>query len=155
MVIGASLLLVTILRSGFPDTTITVGGPNISPEHWDLYQGIRFPPRSLRMEVQSNVTSEAYILDQTGIDLWVSNGTINPVLSLTGVKQGLSTTQIGERGAYGILINNSSNETGTVKVMVTLYGLETDLLYGSITILVIGLIIFIGSLVASARKKGK
>ena len=83
IVIGAALLLVTVLRSGFPDTTINVGGPGISPERWDLYQDMRFHPLSLRMEVQSNVTCDVYILDQTGINLWVSNGTINAVLSLS------------------------------------------------------------------------
>lgn len=153
IVIGASLLLVTILRSTFPDTTISFGGPNTSPRRWDLYQDIRFPPRSLRMEVNSNVTSDAYILDQTGINLWTSNGTINPVLSLTDVKQGSLTTQINERGAYGILINNVSNETGTVKVIVTLYGLEKDLVHGSIVTMIIGIAILIAISIVRASKK--
>lgn len=153
LVIGASLLLGTILRGSSPNMSMTFGGPDTSPGSWDLYQDIRFPPRMLTLEVKSNVTSDVYILDQTGINLWVSNRTITPVLSLTDVKQESLTKQIGERGVYGILIHNSSNDTGTVKAIVMLYGLEQDLLYGSIIIMVTGLIIFIASSVVSVLKK--
>lgn len=154
-VIGASLLLITILRSSFPETTISVGGKDTAPGRWDLYPDLLFSPRNLRLEVNSNVTAEAYILDQNGIKLWTSTETISSIASLTGVKQEFVTTKIGERGAYGILVHNASAEPGTVKAIVTLYGLEEDLLYGSIAIVVIGLITFIGSLTDSVLKKEK
>lgn len=153
MVIGISLFTVTVLRSTFRDTTITVGGPDTTPERWDLYQDILFSPRNLRLEVYSNVTSSVYVLNQEGINLWISTKTINSVASLIDVKQEVTTTQIKERGLYGILVNNSSNEPGTVKAVVTLYGIENDLLFSAIISMIIGLITIFGSLMANKWKK--
>ncbi|MDG6223802.1 MAG: hypothetical protein QCH99_11135 [Candidatus Bathyarchaeota archaeon] len=151
IVIGFSLFTITVLRSTFRETTITVGGPDTSPEHWDLYQDLLFSPRSLRLEVHSNVTSSAYILNQEGINLWISNKTIKSVASLVDVKQEVTTTQIEERGVYGILVHNSSNELGTVKAIMTLYGIENDLLFSAIITIIIGIVIVIGSLVTKKK----
>jgi hypothetical protein len=144
LVIGLSFFVVTILRSSSPCVSFSVGKDAIVlSDDWQLYQDFLFPPQILRIEIDANTTSNVYVLDQKGINLWEENQSLEPIWSLTEITQQVETIQVGSRGTYGILLQNISDEPGTIRVTSSLYGIEADLLFGSIITLILGAVIII------------
>ena len=168
IVIGLSFLAGTLYRStsegggfatgtmfGLPPKAWSIEANNSGPE--GPYSSHFLAPREYRMEVQTNTTIDVYILDATGIRLWKAEGKLEPVLSYEEIQQEVLTFHLDNRGDYTILVYNPSTEAAQYQLSVSGgYGVETDLLYTSLIILVLGAVITIASLIPrgiSTRKQ--
>lgn len=150
LIIGASLLFVTILRGSSP-TNIGGGGEDAPADKWTLHPACLFPPKDVIVEVNANATIDVYILDANGIKQWESDGTLEPRWTFEGIKQDKFTLPITERGTYAILTHNIQNLPTAIQVSLTFSGYERDLLWASVAFIVTGIILAIVSLVKSWR----
>lgn len=153
LVIGISLLLVTVLRNS-SSTNLGGGSEDMPPDMWSLHPSILLAPRDIRIEIQANSTIDVYILDESGINLWSADGVLRPLWEFTSVKQETFTVQIMKRGFYAVLIHNIQNSSTATKVFISMYGFERDLLWASIVLTVAGPVI-IGACMIVSRKPVK
>jgi hypothetical protein len=150
LIIGVSLLFVTILRGSSP-ANIGSGGEDAPPDKWSLHPAFLLPPRDASIEIKANATIDVYVLDANGINAWQSEGTLEPRWVFENTKQEKFTIQIPERGHYAILTHNIQDTPTAIQVSLTLYGYEQDLIWGSAIFVAAGIIILIISLVKSRR----
>jgi hypothetical protein len=134
-IVGVSLLFVTFLRA---DSSITFGTGNTmgSFQEWVLCEAV-FTPRMLSIDINTNATTEVYILDESGINLWKNEALLRPLWNVTNAEHNQTTIQITHRGTYGCLLHNPTRKT-VGDVYLTLYGIENDLLWMSIALIIFG-----------------
>ena len=149
LVIGLSFLAGTLYRStseGDGFSTGTMFG--LTSETWGTVANSYFlAPRDYRMEVKANMTIDVYVLGSEGIRLWRAESKLEPVRSFEGVKQQVVTFHLDNRGDYALLVHNPSGEAAGYELSVSGYGIETDLLYTSLIIIVLGAVVTIASLI--------
>jgi hypothetical protein len=150
LVIGISLLLVTVLRNS-SSTNLGGGSEDMPPDRWRLHPSFLFAPRELRMEIQANSTIDLYILDESGINLWSADGVLRPLWEFTSVKHEIVTVQIMKRGIYAVLVHNIQNSSTATKYSISMYGFERDLFWASIALTIAGPVI-IGVYMIVSRK---
>jgi ABC-type transport system involved in multi-copper enzyme maturation permease subunit len=94
-----------------------------------------------------------YLLDSKGGELWLSEGVIEPVWSAKEASPtGTLQMKILHRGDYFVLLVNPDNSNMSGDMYPSLYGYESDLLWFSITTLIIGSIITIVSTIRLQNK---
>ena len=167
IVIGLSFLAGTLYRStkegGGTSYSSIVG---ISSDAWSQrgnssggvgMVGVYFqPPRDFRMDIKSNGTIDVYMLNSEGIHLWRDEGKLAPVASFEGVKQQVVTFHLNSRDKYMPLVHNPSKETAVDFLLsYSGYGIETDLLYASLGIIVLGAVVTIAGLIPKGTRGQK
>jgi len=151
LVIGISLLLVTVLRNS-SSTSIGKGGGTVSPDSWELQSIFLLGPRDLRLTIQANSTIDVYVLDGSGINLWKSKEVLSPLWKFTGVKQETFTVPIMTRGDYAVLIHNIQNSSTATDITLSMHGLERDLLWASIALTMVGPVISVVNRLVSQKQ---
>ena len=152
-VLGISLLAVTLARgnTSFSFTRLWIQGLG-SPE-WDLgFEPFFAPPRTLRIQVNLSSSVDIYMLEGDELRLWSKSGILKAFWALHGVEKGIFTLQLPERGEYNLLVHSLSNSSITGRVNLTLYGIESDLLIASVSLSVVGVVLFLGTQIVSWRK---
>jgi hypothetical protein len=162
LVIGLSFLVGTIYRS----SVTPVGGLGFEPipfnsttEHRSTGMPYAFPPRDLSLDITKNhnCTIELYLLDSEGISLWLSEGTLKPVWVAKDVTTQTVSVHIPHRDNYAFLFfttDNSVDPSIISNMQYKLSGYEHDLLYFSLTAIVVGFIIFVVSQIMLRAQKG-
>ncbi|MDR0373882.1 MAG: hypothetical protein LBI79_10145 [Nitrososphaerota archaeon] len=157
LIVGISLLVGTIYRS---NTLTSFGNPRIdmAPNTWSyvsdenligwdgqtLLEVFEYllAPREFQLEVQATAPVDVYVLDSKGISQWNKDKTVDyPVVVFKDVNQGIYTFELFKRDKYTIVLYNPTNENVTSRWNVSVYGIEKDLLYVSITIISTGLMV--------------
>jgi hypothetical protein len=152
LVVGISLLLVTIVR-GATSTDVGTMSEDLPSDKWTLYPTFLLAPRELRVGIQSNQTVDVYVLDSEGIKAWKADGTLNPLWTFKDVQQDTISLQISSRNGYAFLTHNINDSISSVKISSSLYGFESDLLWGSISFIAFGIAIIIASLIRCAHPR--
>lgn len=96
--------------------------------------------RTVRVIVESSLDfqGQLYILDQTGLKLWLQEGVFSP-LKTVDIYGGVSTTfEPPMRGLYGFALFNNSNKQHDISLVLVQYGLEYDLLTMSGALIISG-----------------
>lgn len=154
LITGISFLSVTFIRSA---STVSHNNSfmTIPPKSWIIITSMGsyfLPPQEIRLSIEANSTIDVYILNSEGSKLWEENGEIKSIGEFKNIKQGIFYLRIDKRGEHEILVYNHSNSSTSGKIITTIYGLETDLLYFSSAVTALGLIVLLVSLI---RKKAK
>ncbi len=152
LIIGVSLLFVTVLRGSSP-ANIGGGGEDATPDKWSLHPAILLPPRDASIEIKANSTIDVYVLDTNGINAWQSEGALEPSWVFEETKQDKFTVQIPERGIYAILTHNTQDTPTAIQVTLALYGYEQDLIWGSTIFVAAGIVILVISIIRSKRRR--
>ena len=82
-----------------------------------------------------------YLLDERGIETLRQEGKLEPVISLQDVDGCDFTYDPPYRGAYGLVIQNRSNQTTSINERVITQGLEWDILQFSALLAIVGMIL--------------
>jgi|WetSurMetagenome_2_1015567.scaffolds.fasta_scaffold08169_6 hypothetical protein len=152
-VIGISLLAVTLVRGNTSFSFTRLFMQNFGSSEWELgFNAFFAPPRILRMVVNLSSPVDIYVLTGNEVRLWKSSGTIDAIGVFQGVERSTITLQLPDRGEYNVLIHNLSNSSVAGEVKLMLYGLESDLLYTSIGLSIVGIILFVGTQIMSWHK---
>jgi hypothetical protein len=161
MVIGLSFLGGTLFRS---NTTNSFGYGALFPidahswsvdnETGTINARYFWPPRDIRMEIQSNATIDVYILDDEGVNLWQSERTLKPLWAFQNVTQQVLTKEVLSRGEYAILIYNPTESSAGFEINATLYGFEKDLIILSIIFSLSGLAFIVATLIQVLKLGG-
>lgn len=152
LTVSFSLILISVLRGNSPYGPFSLSADSPA-DNWTLYSDFLLPPRDLKIEIQANSTVDVYILDQAGTLSWKADGALQSLWSFTEVKQEAFTVQLSNRGTYAILTHNPSNSVTSIKVSITLYGFERDLLWASIVFAMAGAVITVVSALLSRKTK--
>jgi hypothetical protein len=167
IVIGVSFLAGTLYRSTKEGSGGSFGSTfGMSSDAWSqmanssggsgAFSGIYFQvPRDFRMDIKSNGTIDVYMLDSEGIRLWRDEGKLAPAASFEGVKQQVVTFHLNSRDHYMPLVHNPSNETVEYLISYSGYGIETDLLYASLGIIVLGAVVTIVGFIPKGNRAQK
>ncbi len=158
IVIGLSLLAGTLYRSTKEEGGSSIGGDpaGLAPDDWSPRGntgssgsfGVYFQaPRDFRMDIKSNGTLNVYVLNSEGIRLWSAEGTLAPACSFIGVERQVVTFHLNSRDNYMLLVHNPSKEAVEYLISYSGYGIETDLLYASLSIMELGALITIVGLI--------
>ncbi|MGD6808332.1 MAG: ABC transporter permease [Candidatus Bathyarchaeia archaeon] len=162
LVIGASFLVGTIYRSTYnpggqlgagkgSDSSAFNGPLSLSPRNYVIELDLTYYDEILHLEPISSV--EFYLLDSKGSELWLSKGIIDPVWSAKEVSPtGTLSMEIPHRGDYYILLINPDNSNISGYLHPKMYGYESDLLWFSVTTLVVGLVITVASKIMFQNK---
>ena len=168
LVIGLSFLAGTLYRStsegGGGSTGSDISG--IEPNAWSIrgnvsdgssaYFSYFLAPRDYRITVKTNATIDVYVLNAEGLRLWSAEGKLEPVRSFEGVRQQVVTFHLDNRDYYGLLVHNpSETAAGYDLSMSSGYGIETDLLYASLGIIVLGAVVTIVGLIPKGNSGQK
>ncbi len=154
ILVGISLLLVTVLRGGSPDGPFSFTGGELAANAWSNYLNAWLcSPRDLTVGVQANATIDMYIVKAGGYGLWEVNETLKPLWTFRGIKQETFTIQPGNRDVCSILIHNPSSVAATVKATITFSGLERDLLWSSFAFIIVGFTVIIFSVAVNIFRK--
>jgi hypothetical protein len=145
LVVGISLLLVATMR-GATTTDVGTMSEDIPSDKWTLYPTFLLAPRELRVGIQANQTVAVYILDSEGIRSWKADGTLNPLWAFEGIQHETLSLQTPRRDGYAFLVHNIHDSMSAVKISSSLYGFESDLLWGAISSIVFGIVLIIVSL---------
>jgi hypothetical protein len=116
LIIGVSLLFVTILRGSSP-ANIGSGGEDAPPDKWSLHPAFLLPPRDASIEIKANATIDVYVLDANGINAWQSEGTLEPRWFLKTQNRKNSQYRYAERGHYAILTHNIQDTPTAIQVL--------------------------------------
>lgn len=138
--IGISIFLVTILRAS-SSTNVTCGSAILPLDDWQ-FSSFLFAPRDLRIEIQTNAAIDVYVLDEFGIGLWETKGLLKPLWNISSTDYDSSPMVLNARGTYGVLIHSSQNSTVAL-VNISVYGIEKDLLWVSIALMIVGPVIIV------------
>jgi hypothetical protein len=150
LVIGISLLFVTILRGSSP-ASVGIGSETASPDEWSLNSASLIAPRDVTLEVKANATIAVYVLDADGIKMWQSDGTLVPRWTFEDIEQDKFAIPITERGAYAVLTHNTGNSPAAVQLSTTISGYEQDLLWGSAVLIAAGIVVSLVSILKTRK----
>ncbi|WNZ28339.1 MAG: hypothetical protein IAX21_06595 [Candidatus Bathyarchaeota archaeon] len=155
LLIGISLLLVTLIRNSVDRTTMSFNGFQYPEYFSDSQSPSIWAPRDLTLIVDVDSPIDIYILDEEGIKLWLKDETIEPFLSYTNVEQNTLTSRIEHRNRYAYLIHNQLNSTINGKITIRFTGPEQDLLQSSEIAIGAGLSIITASLIIQIANNKK
>lgn len=163
MVIGLSILGGTLYRSNSPNGFGygTIDFFPIPAHSWGADNGTDtisaryfWPPRDMRMEIQSNATIDVYILDAEGVNLWQSERTLKPLWAFQNVTHQVFTKEVPNRGEYVILIYNPTEASAGFEINSTIYGFEKDLIILSLIFSLSGLAFIVATLIQVLKLGG-
>jgi hypothetical protein len=163
IVIGLSILASTYYRSSSTSSykVLSTDALAVKPQSWSAspespsFNTLFLAPRDLRLELQSNTTIDAYLLDSEGLHRWTSDETFYPLWAANGVSQDVFVFQITLRGEYAFVVYNPTNSTAPYELHITLYGFEQDLLWSAIVLTASGLVLVAVSELQSHVSKPK
>jgi len=162
LVIGLSFLAGTLYRSTKEGGGGSLGSgfDGLAPDGWAppkyASSAVYFQaPRDYQMNVKSNGTLDVYLLNSAGIRLWKGEGKLAPANSFEGITPQTVTFHLNSRDDYMVLVHNPSKEVATMyELSMSGYGIETDLLYVSLGIIVFGgIVTFVGLVPKGNRGK--
>jgi hypothetical protein len=138
VMIAFTRTLIIDIHSGFETGSVQISRNAQSIEYtlWDT--------RTHRVMIDvSPATSriDFYLLDEKGIETLRQEGNLEPVISLQDVDGCDFTYEPPYRGAYGLVIQNRSNQTTNISERVISQGLEWDILQFSALLAIIGVIL--------------
>lgn len=157
IVIGLSFLACTFYRSTKEGGGFSSGGLfGLKENGWSSISFSYFlAPRDYRMIVKTNTTIDVYVLGSEGMRLWRDENKLAPTHSFEGVRPQTVTFHLDNRDNYGLLVHNPSETTATYELSVSGYGIETDLLYTSLIIIVLGAVVSIVGLIPKGNRGKK
>ncbi len=166
LVIGLSVLAGTLYRSTIKSSGGIGWSTFLDPENvWSLPPNDEvsaqlsfsyyLEPRDHRLDIKSNMTVNVYILDSEGKRLWSTEGKLEPVYSCEAVKEQTTVFHIDKRDNYTPLVYTPSGESLYVSLSAQGYGIETDLLYTSLGIIVLGAVVTAVSFIPKGRSSRK
>lgn len=138
LVIGISLLFVTVLRGSTPYGPFTAATDSLPAETWTTLSEFILSPRNLRIEITADSAVDLYILDENEVKKWTTQNNVGATLTFLETTQEIFTVEVNNRGAYTILVYNPSSIAIPVSVSMTLHGYERDLLLASLFLIIIG-----------------
>jgi hypothetical protein len=165
LIVGLSLLAGTLYRS-----TSELGfslGSELSPNSWSCQGNVLDPnvmyiryflaPRDYSIEVQTNAIINVYVMDTEGIRLWITEGELEPVRSYEEVGQETVTFHLTSRDDYVFLCYNPLENSVEYRLIISGYGIEEDLLYASLAIIVTSAVVTLASFIPrrNSNKKQK
>lgn len=160
LVIGITLFAGTIYRSNDVDSFGRSGSTfeGLAPDAWSptwssVTNTYLWAPRELKMEVRCISVLDVYILDSEGIELWNTDGTLEPLWAFEETGQAIYMLQIEERGEYMLLVHNPINESSKYEIHMTIYGIEKDILNASIGAICGGLFVTTFSVIWYRKNK--
>jgi hypothetical protein len=161
LVIGLSILASSFYRSGSTENFnySMISSSALEPGAWnyDVNNTISalylLPPRTLKLDVNSNSTIKLYIVDEEGLKSWASTGKLKPAWSSEVINQETHVLQIDKRDKYAFLIFNPENSAAYYDIHTTIYGFEMDLLWSSIVLIIISFTVTVGSTIYDKIKK--
>lgn len=148
-IIGLALGVSAIPRS---DKQVTGGIPTpLIPPHQKAIIRFFFPPRDIRLEVESSSPINFYLFDKKGFEAYNKSRNFNPIFYFKNESKGMYFVSLSKRGIYFMVFQNLSNETVFVKVTVFFYGFEKDIIQASMVFLFLGPTILVLSIINVTR----
>jgi len=148
-VFGISLGIVSLLRGS--SSYIAMRFFNVPPGDWQTSREVLWPPRDVRLTVEADVEISIYVLDEAGMVSWRGTGDIKPTFSVENARHGIYACDLHKRGVYTIVVHNPSSSKANVRIDVTLYGLEEDIIWASASLALLGVLIVLAQI--RSRKK--
>jgi hypothetical protein len=102
---------------------------------WVMYPDFLMFPRDFRVDIRANNTVDVYILDEVAARQWNASGTLDAAWTYKDIKQGVFNEHAYSRGAYAILAYLPANATTAIKITLTFFSVEKDLLVASLAII--------------------
>lgn len=133
LVLGLSLLLITVVRGGSPE--IGQRSLKMNPDQQVSSKEFMYP-RDLKLEIQAQTPITFKLVAPSG----------RLIVNLPNIATSISyTCHLVERGVYNVSVYNPSNVTTQVTIVTTFYNFESDLMEFSFALIVVGAILAITS----------
>jgi len=143
VMIGLGVSILTVMRSlSTPVFTMHFGLPSnyTSP----MFFPPMWPPRNVRIAVYlSSGEIGLLIFDRSNYDLFMSYGDATPLREFKGLRGGTFNFKIPVRGEYYIVVKNRGESTVDGEIVLTFWGLESDLTHLLIILLILGTVLWI------------
>lgn len=139
---GISFFLLTVMR-GLSTHTLVYGFVLLGNETLPITPLTSWPPRDCRMWLNVNGTVDVLILDESGYLSFLNGKEPYPLVEYSSLKGNVLIFKIPIRGQLCLLLRNRGKRAVEGEVVITLSGLESDLVFLSFSTLIAGAVLWI------------
>lgn len=140
--IGIGFFLLTVMR-GLSTYTSTYGFVLPGNVMLPITPLMSWPPRDCRMWLRVNGTVDVLILDESGHLSFLNGEEPYPLMEYRNLKGNVLVFKIPIRGQLCLLVRNRGEKAVEGEVVITLSGLESDLVFLSLLTLIAGVVLWI------------